>query len=72
MKIAAKRNFVYHGKVYKVGELVEVTALEAAELNYFLDGKITSEVVAGDSFVVAESLPPLDEPIKRGKKNGNA
>lgn len=71
MKIAAKKNFIYNGRVYKVGELVDVTASEAAELSYFLDVKNPREVVKTDSDM-SEGLPPLDEPIKRGKKNGNA
>lgn len=75
MKYKLKRGVVYQGVMYRAGEFIDADAL-----NYsftwltergFIDAT-APDLPAADDNLVANALPPLDEPKHRGKKNGDA
>ena len=61
IEVIAKENTIYDGRFYKTGEKIRMSDRDAAQI----------EPPGEDDFVtVTEGLPPLEPPVKRGKRNG--
>lgn len=74
MKVRVKVGFVHGGEVHKVGEEFELEYSFSwlVERGFVepVGETVNAATEPDDGLLASEGLPPLDEPPKKGKRNG--
>lgn len=72
MKVTASRNVIYNGVLHRAKEKFEIAPADAKNLRGWIVETPQAQPTIEDNTIaeMGGGLPPLDEPPKKGKKNG--